>query len=91
MYQQQLISVIFTCSAFHEFVIAIIFLHGLCPRVMVAGEHREDKEAECFVLVWAWRWSCSFWYNRQGKVVEGKGEFRIRVSLAMRSQSRTSG
>jgi hypothetical protein len=30
-------------------------LHGPHPRVMVAGEHREDKEGECFVLVWAWR------------------------------------
>jgi hypothetical protein len=28
-------------------------LHGLHPRVMVVGEHREDKEEECFVLVWA--------------------------------------
>jgi hypothetical protein len=47
-------------------------LHGLCPRVMMAGEHREDKEGECFVLVWAWRWPCVFRYNRQGKVVQGK-------------------
>jgi hypothetical protein len=39
-------------------------LHGLHPRVMVDGEQREDKEGECFVLVWAWRWNCSFWYNR---------------------------
>jgi hypothetical protein len=31
-------------------------LHGLHPRVMVAGEHREDNEREYFVLVWAWRW-----------------------------------
>jgi hypothetical protein len=66
-------------------------LHGLCPRVMMAGKHREDKEGECFVLVWSWRWPCAFRYNRQGKFVQGKREFRIRVSLAMRSQSRTSG
>jgi hypothetical protein len=39
-------------------------LHGLHPRVMVAGEHRKDKEGESFVLVWAWRWPCSFRYNR---------------------------
>jgi hypothetical protein len=39
-------------------------LHDLCPRVMVAGEHQEDKKRECFVLVWAWRWPCSFRYNR---------------------------
>jgi hypothetical protein len=38
-------------------------LHGLHPTIMVAGEHREDKEGECFVLVWAWRWPCSFRYN----------------------------
>jgi hypothetical protein len=25
-------------------------LHGLCPRVMVAGEHQEDKEGD--VLTW---------------------------------------
>jgi hypothetical protein len=56
----------------------------------MAGEHREDKEGEWFVLVWAWMWPCSFRFNRQGKVVQGKREFRIRVSLAMRSQSRTS-
>jgi hypothetical protein len=24
-------------------------LYGLNPRVMMAGEHREDKEGECFV------------------------------------------
>jgi hypothetical protein len=66
-------------------------LHGLCRRVMMAREHRKDKEGECFVLVWACRWPCSFRYNRQGKVVQGKREFQIRVSLAMRSQSRTSG
>jgi hypothetical protein len=24
-------------------------LHGLNPRIMTAGEHREDKEGECFV------------------------------------------
>jgi hypothetical protein len=47
-------------------------LHGLCPRVMTAGEHREDKEGECFVMVCAWRWPCAFRYNRQGKVVQGK-------------------
>jgi hypothetical protein len=39
-------------------------LHGLQPRVIVAGEHWEDKEGESFVLVWAWRWPCSFRYNR---------------------------
>jgi hypothetical protein len=39
-------------------------LHGLHPRVMVAGEHRKDKEGGSFVLVWAWRWPCSFRYNR---------------------------
>jgi hypothetical protein len=38
-------------------------LHGVHPRVMVAGEHREDKEGESFVLVWAWRWPCSCQYN----------------------------
>jgi hypothetical protein len=38
-------------------------LHGRHPRVMLAREHREDKEGESFVLVWAWRWPCSFWYN----------------------------
>jgi hypothetical protein len=38
-------------------------LHDLHPRVMVAGEHQEDKEGGNFVLVWAWRWPCSFWYN----------------------------
>jgi hypothetical protein len=26
-------------------------LHGLCHRVMMVVEHREDKEGECFVLV----------------------------------------
>jgi hypothetical protein len=66
-------------------------LHVLCPRVMVAGEYQEDKEGECFVLVRAWRWPCAFRYNRQCKVAQGKREFRIRVSLAMRSQGRTSG
>jgi hypothetical protein len=35
-------------------------LHGLYPMVMMAGEHREDKEGECFVLVWAWRWPRAF-------------------------------
>jgi hypothetical protein len=30
-------------------------LHGLHPRDMVAREHREDMERECFILVWAWR------------------------------------
>jgi hypothetical protein len=51
-------------------------LHGMCPRVMMAGEHREDKGGgECFVLVWAWRWPCAFRYNRQVKVVQGKREF----------------
>jgi hypothetical protein len=30
-------------------------LHGVHPMVMVVGEHREDKEGECFVLVWSWR------------------------------------
>jgi hypothetical protein len=39
-------------------------LHGPNPRIMIAGEHREDKEGECFVLVWAWWWPCSFRYNR---------------------------
>jgi hypothetical protein len=24
-------------------------LHGLNPRIMTTGEHREDKEGECFV------------------------------------------
>jgi hypothetical protein len=38
-------------------------LHGRHPRVMLAGEHWQDKEGEGFVLVWAWRWPCSFWYN----------------------------
>jgi hypothetical protein len=52
-------------------------LHGLHPKVMVAREHREDKEGESFVLVWTWRWPCSFRYNRQGKVVQGK---RVSVS-----------
>jgi hypothetical protein len=33
---------------------------------------------------------CSFRYNRQGKVMQGKKKFRIRVSLAMRTHSRTS-
>jgi hypothetical protein len=66
-------------------------LHGLCPRVMMAGEHREDKDGECFVLVWAWRWPFAFRYNRHEKVMQGKIEFRIRVSFAMRSQSRASG
>jgi hypothetical protein len=51
-------------------------LHGLCPRVMMAGEHREDKEGECFVLVWAWWWTCAFWYNLHGKVGKGKREFQ---------------
>ena len=37
--------------------------HGPNPRIMTAGEHREDKEGECFVLVWAWWWPCSFRYN----------------------------
>jgi hypothetical protein len=48
----------------------------MCPRVMMAGEHRADKEGECFVLVWAWWWPCSFRYNSQGKVVQGEREFR---------------
>jgi hypothetical protein len=39
-------------------------LHGPNPRIMTVGEHREDKEGECFVLGWAWRWPCSSWYNR---------------------------
>jgi hypothetical protein len=51
-------------------------MHGLHPRVMVTVEHREDKEEECFVLVWAWSWPCSFRYNCQGKFVQGKREFR---------------
>jgi hypothetical protein len=40
-------------------------LHGLHPRVMVAGEHREDGQGggKC-VLVWAWWWPCSFRNNR---------------------------
>jgi hypothetical protein len=42
----------------------------------VAGEHQEDKEGESFVLVWAWRWPCSFWYNRSGKDVQRRTEFR---------------
>jgi hypothetical protein len=28
-------------------------LHGPNPRIMTVGEHREDKEGECFVLGWA--------------------------------------
>jgi hypothetical protein len=39
-------------------------LHGPNPRVMTDGEHRDDKEGEIFVLFWAWRWPCSFRYNR---------------------------
>jgi hypothetical protein len=39
-------------------------LHGLHPRVMVAGEHRKDKEGNNSVLVWTRRWPCSFWYSR---------------------------
>jgi hypothetical protein len=55
-------------------------LHGPYPRIMVVGVHREDKEGECFVLVWAWRWPCSFRYNRQGKVVQGRKELRCHIS-----------
>jgi hypothetical protein len=51
-------------------------LHDLHPRVMVAGEHQEDKEGGSFVLVLAWRLPCSFRYNCQGKLVQGKREFR---------------
>jgi hypothetical protein len=51
-------------------------MHDLHPRVMVAREHREDNEGECFVLVWALRWPYSFRYNCQGKVVQEKREFR---------------
>jgi hypothetical protein len=38
--------------------------HGPHRKVMVAGEHQKDKKGESFVLVWAWRWPCSFRYNR---------------------------
>jgi hypothetical protein len=65
-------------------------LHGLCPRVMVAGEHREDKEGESFVLVWACRWLVPFGITAKVKSCKGR-KFRIWVSLAMRSQRRTSG
>jgi hypothetical protein len=34
---------------------------------------------------------CFFRYNCQGKVMKGKKKFWIQVSLAMRTQSRTSG
>jgi hypothetical protein len=61
-------------------------LHGLCPRVMMAREHREDKEGECFVLVWPWRWPCSFLYNHQGKVVQGNREFQHSNLMTMRLQ-----
>jgi hypothetical protein len=44
-----------------------------------------------FCPVWTWRWPDSFRYNRQHKDVRGKKEIRIRVSLAMRPQSPTSG
>jgi hypothetical protein len=46
------------------------------PKGYDGGEHLEDKEGECFVLVWAWRWPYSFWYNNQSKVVQAKREFR---------------
>jgi hypothetical protein len=39
-------------------------LHGPNPRIVTAGELQEEKEGECFVLVWAWWWPCSFRYNR---------------------------
>jgi hypothetical protein len=61
-------------------------LHGLCPRVMMAREHQEDKEGECFNLVWPWRWPCSFLYNCQGKVVQGNREFQHSNLMTMRLQ-----
>jgi hypothetical protein len=27
-------------------------LHGPNPRIMMAGEHQEDKQGECFVRFW---------------------------------------
>jgi hypothetical protein len=55
-------------------------LHGLNPMIMTAREHQEDKEGECFVLLWAWWWPCSFQYNRYGKDVQGRKELRCRIS-----------
>jgi hypothetical protein len=58
----------------------------------MAGEHQEDKEGECFV-----RFGHSGGLTPSGIIVKvrkdmrGKKEIRIRVSLAMRPQSRTSG
>jgi hypothetical protein len=49
----------------------------------MAGEHQNDKEGECFV-----RFGHGGGQTPSGITVK---EIRIRVSLAMRPQSRTSG
>ena len=65
--------------------------YGSNPRVMKVGEHREDKEGECFI-----RFGHGGGLTPSGITVkvgtcEERKRFRIRISLAMRSQSRTSG
>jgi hypothetical protein len=59
----------------------------------MAGEHREDKEGECFV-----RFGHGGGLTPSGitvkvrtKDVRGKKEIRIWVSLVVRPQNRTSG
>jgi hypothetical protein len=58
---------------------------------MKAGEHREDKEGECFVRFGHGGGLTPSGISGHGGAPGGKKEIQIRISLAMRSQSRTSG
>jgi hypothetical protein len=57
----------------------------------MAGEHREDKEGECFVRFGHGGGLTPSGITVKVKGVQGRKEIRIWVSLAMRPHSRTSG